>query len=222
MISRLRAAVLVLTFTCSSFALAQNEAGFSPLLKGDSLDGWRRVGGTGEYRVENGVVVGFGENVNENTFLRTERTYRNFDLRFDYRLIAGNSGVMFRALQQPGENGRVYGYQCEHDNRLERAWSGGLYDEARRKWLQPHSTDPRGQEAFTEQGQKLTRADGWNEVRVLCVDNDIKIWMNGELRVHFLDTDPEHATPEGFLGLQVHSGKSSHVMWRNLRIKELK
>jgi hypothetical protein len=38
--------------------------------------------------------------------------------------------------------------------------------------------------------------------------------------VDFTDTGKE-ATAEGFFGMQVHSGKSCHVRWRNLRIKEL-
>jgi hypothetical protein len=153
--------------------------------------------------------------------LRTDRTYRNFDLRFSFKNTIGNSGVMFRALQQPGENGRVYGYQCEQDNHPERAWTGGLYDEARRKWLQPHSTDPRGQAAFTAEGQSLIKWDDWNEVRILCVNESIKIWLNGVLRVDFIDTDEANYTPEGFLGLQVHAGEACSVRWRDLRIKEL-
>ena len=48
-----------------------------------------------------------------------------------------------------------------------------------------------------------------------------KIWFNGELRVHFIDTDKTHNTLEGFFGLQVHSGDKSLVTWKNLRIKEL-
>lgn len=201
---------------------AHHEEGFVPLFDGKSLDGWKVVGGTGSFKAEDGMIVGYGENVKGNTFLRTERTFTDFDFRFSYKRIDGNSGVMFRAAQRPGENGRVFGYQCEHGNRPERAWSGGLYDEQRRKWLQPHSTDPRGQEAFTAQGQRLTNWQEWNDVRILCEGNVTKIWFNGELRTHFIDTDPEHNTLEGFFGLQVHSGKKSLVYWKDLRIKELK
>lgn len=58
-------------------------------------------------------------------------------------------------------------------------------------------------------------------MRILCQGNVTKIWFNGELRAHFVDTDPEHDTREGFFGMQVHSGKKSLVYWKNLRIKEL-
>ncbi len=217
------ATLLACTLTAVVAFAASPGPEFKPLFDGKTLDGWHKVGGTGSYRVEDNTIVGYGENVEGNTFLRTDRTYRNFDLRFSYKLEHGNSGVMFRALQRESAdgNGRVYGYQCEHDNNVNRAWSACLYDEARRLWLQPHSTDPRGQAALTAQGKELTKWDDWNDVRILCVDKDIKIWLNGELRVHFVDTDKEHFTPEGFFGLQVHSGKKSLVRWRDLYLQEL-
>ncbi len=214
-------ATLLATLLISAHA-AHHEEGFVPLFDGESLDGWKTVGGTGSFKAKDDMIVGYGENVKGNTFLRTEKTFTDFDFRFSYKRIDGNSGMMFRAAQRPGENGRVFGYQCEHGNRPERAWSAGLYDEARRGWLQPHSTDPRGQEAFTAQGQRLTNWQEWNDVRILCEGNVTKIWFNGELRTHFIDTDKEHNTLEGFFGLQVHSGKKSLVYWKNLRIKELK
>lgn len=200
---------------------AEHEEGFVPLFDGKTLDGWRTVGGTGKFKVEDGLIVGYGEKIKGNTFLRTEKTYGDFDLRFSFKRIHGNSGMMFRAAQRPGENGRVFGYQCEHGNRPERAWSAGIYDEARRGWLQPHSTDPRSQSAFTRQGQRLTNWEQWNDVRILCKGNVTKIWFNGELRVHFIDTDKEHNTLSGFFGLQVHSGDKSLVSWKNIRIKEV-
>ena len=217
--------VLLISLFFSLLAVSQaahHEEGFVPLFDGHSLDGWKVVGGTGKFKAEDGMIVGYGENIKGNTFLRTEKTYTDFDFRFSYKRIDGNSGMMFRALQRPGEHGRVNGYQCEHGNRPERAWSGGLFDEARRGWMQPHSTDPRGQAAFTEEGQRIINWQEWNDVRIHCEGNVTKIWFNGELRVHFIDTDKEHNTLEGFFGLQVHSGDKSLVSWKNLRIKELK
>jgi|AntAceMinimDraft_1070359.scaffolds.fasta_scaffold09412_6 hypothetical protein len=215
---------LAAAFLASSVATHANhhkEDGFVPLFDGKTLNGWHTVGGTGEFKAENNLIVGFGENVKGNTFLRTDRTYQDFDFRGSFKREDGNSGIMYRAAQKPGENGRVFGYQYEHGNKPERAWTGGLYDEARRKWLQPHSTDPRGQAAFTAQGQRLMQWGEWNDVRIHCEGNVTKLWLNGELRVHFVDTDPDHNTLAGFFGLQVHSGTKSLVSWKNLRIKEL-
>ena len=216
---------LSIFFLVPTLMHAEIEEGFTSLTNGKDLSGWKKVGGNGEYKVENGEIVGFGENVKGNTFLITEKTYGNFDFRFEMKFdtLRGNSGMMFRGLQKESTdgNGRVHGYQCEHDNGQGRAWTAGLYDEARRGWLFPDKKNKEQCEAFTKQGQEVMKWDDWNEIRILCEGNHIQIFLNGEKRVDFVDEDEKHSTPEGFLGLQVHSGKATNVRWRNLRIKEL-
>lgn len=229
-----RRALLAL-IVCPFIAACQAaEPGFTALFNGKDLTGWTKVNGNGEYRIEDGCIVGFGENVGSNTFLRTDKTYKDFDFRFEMKFddLSGNSGMMFRGLQRDG-NGRVYGYQCEHDNDRNRAWTAGLYDEARRGWLAPYRNDAKkeyskaeqkkhedARKDFTAQGKKIFKWDDWNEIRIVCKGKRIQIWLNGEERVDFRDDAPEF-TPEGFFALQVHSGKSCKVRWRNLRIKEL-
>lgn len=212
---------------CTTLALllplaAAEESDFKPLFNGKDLSGWTRVNGTGEFKVEGDCIVGVGENVKNNTFLRTDKTYKDFDFRFEMKFddLSGNSGMMFRGLQKPGKDGRVYGYQCEHDNGKDRAWTAGLYDEARRGWLVPKKGDPQAEKSFTEQGRKLMKWDDWNEIRIVCEGKHLRIWLNGEERVDFTD-DAEEFTPEGFFALQVHAGGSCKVRWRNLRVKEL-
>ena len=211
------------------------EDGFTPIFNGTDLTGWRVVNGQADFSVENGEIVGRGENLRQNSFLRTERTYGDFDFRFEFKFddLTGNSGLMFRAEQRDGGTGRVFGYQCEHCNNTQRAWTSGIFDEARRGWLVPYRDDNKkpyteeekaahtaAREAFTEQIQRLMKWDEWNDFRILAQGRRIQIWFNGEQTVDFTD-DGEEFTPEGFFGLQVHSGKSCNVRWRNLRIKEL-
>jgi hypothetical protein len=218
-----------LAIACLSSITTRAEEGFTPLFNGKDLTGWSVVNGDGKFTVEGDSIVGTGVNVKSNTFLRTDKTYKNFEFRFEMKFddLSGNSGVMFRALQKPGKDGRVHGYQCEHDNGKARAWTAGLYDEARRGWLMPTALNPKStdeqkaaQKAFTAQGQKIFRWDDWNQIRIRCEGNHIQIWLNGEVRVDYKDEGKDF-TPEGFFALQVHSGKSCHVRWRNLMIKEL-
>ena len=221
--------ITFLAVSCLSALSVQAEEGFTPLFNGKDLTGWKVVNGDGKFTIEGDAIVGTGVNVKSNTFLRTDKTYKNFDFRFEMKFddLSGNSGMMFRGLQKEGKDGRVHGYQCEHDNGKDRAWTSGLYDEARRGWLSPVKTDKKSSpelvaktKAFTEQGQKLMRWDDWNQIRIRCEGNHIQIWLNGEMRVDFKDEGKEF-TPEGFFALQVHAGKSCHVRWRNLMIKEL-
>lgn len=213
---------LSLLLACSLASFSSAEEGFTPLFNGKDLTGWKVVNGAGKFAVDGECIVGTGENVKSNTFLRTEKTYKNFDFRFEMKFddLSGNSGMMFRGLQKEGADGRVHGYQCEHDNGKDRAWTAGLYDEARRGWLSPNKGDKNSTAAFTEQGKKIMRWDDWNQIRIRCEGNHIQIWLNGEVRVDYKDEGAEF-TPEGFFALQVHSGKSCKVRWRNLQIKEL-
>jgi hypothetical protein len=201
--------------------------GFVPLFNGQDLTGWEKRGGTGQSKVEDGAIVGFGRDIKGNTFLCTEELYGDFLLIFEMKFdsLRGNSGLMFRAYPKGGENGRVTGYQCEHDNR-DRSWTAGLYDEARRGWLYPDKKRSEMAAAFTEQGQRLFDEQGWNTIVVRCKGLEVDTWLNGEHRVDFTDEDGEDENGRrydapGFFGLQVHSGKACNVRWRNLYLKKL-
>ncbi|MDA7863219.1 DUF1080 domain-containing protein [Akkermansiaceae bacterium] len=208
--------------------------GFVGLIKGDTLDGWNIKGSKANFSVKDGEIMGSATNLKGNSFLCSDKIYGDFIYTFQFKFdhLKGNSGCMFRGLVN--EKGRVNGYQCEGDN-TPRSWTAGLFDEARRGWLFPsRPKKPQGltpeqqadakkqQAAFTEQGLKITKMTEWNQITVKCVGNHLQTWLNGELRVDFKDTDPEHTTPEGFFGLQVHGGPSCDVRWRNIFVKELK
>lgn len=197
--------------------------GFLPLFNGKDLTGWNKVGGTGSFKFENDCLVGFGKNIRGNTFLRTKKTYRDFILVFEFKFIdpSGNSGCQFRSQQKDGD-GRVFGYQCEHDSNKDRSFTAGVYDEARRGWLYPGAvTEDGAEEAFTTQGQRLFKWDAWNRVVIKCEGPRIQTWLNGEARADFLDQDEKNFTPEGFIAFQVHGGKSGHITWRRIFLKAL-
>lgn len=198
------------------------------LFDGTTLNGWKMVGGNASYSVEDGCIVGKGINLKQNSFLITEQTFSDFTLTCEFKFddLSGNSGIMFRAAQRPSNdgNGRVFGYQCEIDHSPGRSWTAGIYDESRRGWIHPHKTSQKDatlRETFTEQGRKLFLWNDWNTLVIRCQGNRIQTWLNGEKRSDFSDNDPQHDTRNGFIGLQVHSGKSCNVRWRNITLKEL-
>ncbi len=182
------------------------------LFNGENLDGWEKLNGTAEYKVEDGAIVGISQLNTPNTFLATTEMYDDFILEFEFRVDDGlNSGVQFRSMSLPEfHEGRVHGYQFEIDP-SERAWTGGVYDEARRGWLYPLNYNPVGQKAF--------RNGEWNKARVEAIGNSIRTWVNDVPCADLLD----NTTASGFIALQVHSignaeqeGKT--VAWRNIRI----
>lgn len=207
---------------------ALKEAGFTTLFNKKDLSGWKKVGGTATYEVKDAAIRGFGKNVKGNTFLRTEKEFGDFILTFQFKFLdkSGNSGCMFRGLQKDGKpNGRVTGYQCEHDNfkNGKRSWTAGIFDEARRGWLSPDKgASKEVKEAFTAQGEKLFKWDGWNTIVIKCKGKHLQTWLNGEARADFTDTDEKNTTLKGFIAFQVHGGPSGDILWKNIYLKTLK
>lgn len=185
---------------------------WQPLFDGETLNGWTQIGGVAEYSVADGAVVGTTVANTPNSFLRTNETYSDFILEYEVKLSAEtNSGVQIRSNSFPEfENGRTHGYQVEIDP-SERAWTGGIYDEARRGWLHPLSDMPEAQSAYKHLE--------WNEFRVEAIGDTIKTWVNGIPVTHLVD----NRTTEGFIALQVHEIYSDDaigidIQWRNIRI----
>ena len=218
------APLIELPFGADPAALRRD--GYTSLFDGKTLAGWRKAGGTGKYKVEDGAIVGYGKNIRGNTFLCTKEIYRDFILTFQFQFVdrSGNSGCQFRS-QQRNQTGRVYGYQCEHDNDEKRSYTAGVYDEARRGWLFPGKFTPgnSGQAAatFSLRGRELFRWKEWNTIVIKCEGRRIQTWLNGVSRADFEDNDETHFTPEGFIALQVHGGKSTHVKWRQIYLRKL-
>ena len=52
---------------------AAPEQGFVSLTNGKDLTGWKTVGGNGQFKFENGEIIGSGENIKANTFLISEK-----------------------------------------------------------------------------------------------------------------------------------------------------
>ncbi len=198
---------------------AEVEEGFVSLFNGQDLTGWVKRGGSAEFKVEDGSMVGkCVPDTPGNTFMCTEKEYGNFILKLQFKFLeGGNSGVQFRsAARSEGESERVYGYQYEM--RPDGDSTGRIYDEGRRGfkhdiiWLDLLSPQDR-----LDAAKAGFKTDDWNDVEIQCVGPSIKTWLNGNLVADMFDD----FTMKGFFGLQIHSGKAGTVAWRNIRVKDL-
>ena len=183
------------------------------LIQNESLEGWNIKGGNATYEVEEGVITGTTAANTPNTFLTTNEMYGDFIFEIDFKVDSTmNSGIQIRSNSLPYyQNGRVHGYQVEIDP-SKRAWSGGIYDEGRRKWLNTLENNSEAQKSFKQ--------NEWNHYRVEAIADTIKTWINGVPASYLIDDK----TASGFIGLQVHSiGKNKEklgkqVMWKNAKI----
>lgn len=192
---------------------AQTGDGWQYLFNGKDLQGWRQLNGQAKYEVKNGEIVGTTVPNEPNSFLATGQEYGNFILELELFVDTSlNSGIQIRSLSKPDyQDGRVHGYQVEIDP-SKRAWSGGLYDEARRGWLYTLELNPAAKKAF--------KNFQWNKYRIECIGHTIRTWVNGVPAAHVLDAE----TASGFIALQVHSvnekrKEGKKVRWRNIRIR---
>ena len=209
----------------------RTEDGWTVFFNNDTKDGWKQLNGQATYEIKDGVVVGTTKTGEPNSFLATARDYSDFILEYEVKVdTALNSGVQIRSHQYPADTtititnsegeqverevpkDRVYGYQVEIDP-SPRSYSGGIYEEARRGWLNDLSDNPEAREAF--------KPTDWNKFRVEAIGDTLRTYVNGVLATDI--TDSEAAS--GFIALQVHGiGEEEgpyQVMWRNIRLKEM-
>lgn len=186
------------------------------LFDGKTFTGWKKLAGSAEYSIGNGIITGMTVPNTPNTFLVTEKEYGDFILELEVLIedTTSNSGIQFRSHFDPAGNngkGKVFGYQYELDP-SSRKWTGGLYDEGRRDWLYPLMLHPSAQNAY--------KHGVFNKVKIECIGSNIKTWVNDIPAAYVVDT----VDRKGFIALQVHSisrpemaGRKIH--WKNIRIK---
>jgi hypothetical protein len=203
-----------------------DDAGWVSLFDGTTLAGWVRRGGKAEYRVEDGQIVGRSVPSTPNSFLCTRRDFTNFILELEFKVDDRlNSGVQVRShcfdapteIEWKGRKikvpaGRVHGLQVEIDPSA-RAWSGGVYEEGARGWLNDLTNNEPARRAF--------KAGQWNGFRIECRGPSVKTWLND---VPAADLKDDRVV-SGFIALQVHgvgrNDKPMEVQFRNIRLKEL-
>jgi hypothetical protein len=196
------------------FSIAQPASQWESLFNGKDLKGWKPLNGHAKYEAKDGMIVGTTVLGEPNSFLATEKEYGDFILEFEFKLSDDdmNSGVQFRSESKPDYmNGRVHGYQYEIDP-SKRAWTAGIYDEARRDWIYPLE--------YNAPAKSLFKLGEWNKGRIECIGNSIRTFLNGKPAANLVDD----ATAKGFFALQVHqvnkpedAGKK--IYFKNIRIQ---
>jgi hypothetical protein len=184
-----------------------------PLFDGKTFDGWE--GDTEKtWRIEDGSIVGgsLETNVPRNEFLCTTKSYGDFELRLRFKLLgdrkSANAGVQFRTKRIPKHH-EVIGYQAD----MGQQYWGALYDESRRNKI---LAAPK-----KEVIEKLVKHDDWNEYVIRAEGPRIRLYLNGTLTVDYTEMDPK-IEREGVIGLQVHGGGKTKVLYRDLTIEEIK
>lgn len=212
--------------------------GFLPLFNGENLDGWwglktedpnkwmnlsvkemkskwqaSQIDISKHWRVEDGMLVNDGKGL----FLSTEKNYGDFELKLEYKTVAGaDSGIYLRGVPQvqiwdTTEAGGKWKLGADKG-------SGGLWNNgpkgARGRDPLMHADKPFGE---------------WNHFHITMKGNLVSVRLNGKLVVHqapllnYWDRKTEISkrkplVSKGPIQLQTHGGE---IRWRNILIKEL-
>lgn len=210
--SSLAAALLVTA--CASFS---RESGFVSLFDGQTLNGWKHVGGPADgYGVKDGVI--FCSPNGRNLF--TERIYSDFVLRFEFKLEDGaNNGVGIRAPLQGDAAYLGMEIQILEDAAADRGKWGKLRPEQYHGSIYDVVAAKRG---------ALKPAGQWNTEEITADGRHIKVVVNGLTLVdaNLNDVaDPEKIRKHpGLFSECGHIGFLGHgdyLEFRNIRIKEL-
>ena len=235
-------AAMLVGATCfhSSSALRAAEGGYQSIFNGKDLTGWD--GNPKLWSVQDGAITGktgtdADTKINHNTFLvYTNGDVSDFEMRFTYRIIAGNSGVQYRSkVTGKGAFGpKVAGYQADFE--AGKTYSGILYDEG---------GGAGGRNIMAERGQKVVwdadckkkvtgavgdskeiqskiKDEEWNEYLIIANKNHFQHFINGQQTIDLTDDCEGKRVSSGVLALQIHVGAPMTVQFKNLRLKSLK
>jgi hypothetical protein len=208
----MRLVILILGAACGlAWANAMPVHGKEPpapgFFNGKDLDGWEGL--TPYWKVRDGALVGstFPDGLSFNTFLCSQRKYRDFELTFRVRLKGGtgNSGVQIRSEVFDREHFAVKGPQCD----IGEGYWASLYGEHFGGMMQAAPKDV---------VNRILKKDDFNDYAIRCTGKHVTIRLNGETTV---DADFPTLPEEGIIAWQIHAGGAMEVTFKDIHFKEV-
>ncbi len=175
-----------------------------PLFNGVNLVGWT-IHGKEKWYADNGMLTGESGEGGGYGYLSTTKNYNDFILRLQFKIEGpGNSGVFFRS-QLKGTD--ITGWQVEVAPPGED--TGGIYESGGRGWLAQIPDDKEG----------VLKDGDWNDLVIFLKGDRVMTWLNGAMMTDL--TDSAVGKGKGIIALQIHSGGSVKVLWKDVILREL-
>ncbi len=216
----------------SRASVGADDDGWQTIFDGKTLDGWD--GNPDFWRVEEGTITGqttADKPTKGNTFIiwRKGET-ADFELKLEYKIIGGNSGIQYRSFEVPDNKWVIGGYQADFE--AGDTYSGINYGERFRGILagrgektvigvdhKPKVVEKIGD---TKEIQTKIKKEDWNTYHVTAKGFTFTHKINDVTTSICTDEDTEQRRAKGVLALQLHAGPPMKVQFRNIKIKQLK
>ncbi len=199
------------------------------IFDGSTLKGWSGL--QENWRVEDGAIT--GENfekspIGHNTFLVFDRPVKDFELKADFKISGGNSGIQYRSKLIDKEKFIVGGYQADIDSN--ERFTGINYEERGRGILvergdivRIESDGQRSRIGTTGDPKALiskVNATDWNTYRIVAKGMLLQHFINDVLMSEIDDRETDKRAAEGIIALQLHAGPPMKIQFKNLILFE--
>jgi hypothetical protein len=209
---------------------AEVEEGFTPIFNGRDMTGWE--GKPGWWFVQDGALTAKSTPEKlckkHNYLMWRGGSASDFELRLEFRIVGGNSGIQFRSREMPDFD--IVGYQA--DMEAGEQWTGCLFEVGGGR----QGVAMRGEKVvIDEDGTKhvenvadpaelgrFVKKEDWNSYDIVAQGNEITLSINGRVMTQVTDNDRNKVKPGGMIAFQMHPGPPMTVQFRNIRIKHLK
>lgn len=187
-----------------SSAYAQKEDEFVPLFNGEDLSGWISVG-TPAFTVRENAIYTTGANPYP-SWLRTDKDYENFILRFSYKTTQWyEGGILIHAIQDVAGEKIGFKIHLRHDqHELGVRSPGAIYDVA------------------TPDSFANFPLNQWNQCEVVCDWPILQVKMNGVM-IHNIDMSKndilKYRMRRGYIGIQNIGGRRAY--FKDIEIRTL-
>ncbi|MBI86165.1 MAG: dehydrogenase, partial [Planctomycetaceae bacterium] len=209
-----------------------DDDGFVSIFDGKTLEDWD--GNPGFWRVEEGAITGQTTPDNPtkgNTFIIWRGgEIGNFELKLQYRIVGGNSGIQYRSFEVENNKWVVGGYQGDFE--AGERYSGILYGERFRGILadrgdktvigDDHKPKVVGSVGESKEIQSKIKKEDWNDYHITAQGFNFTHRINGVVTCECADEDAEMRRKSGILALQLHAGPPMKVQFRNIRLKQVR
>ena len=175
---------------------AADEPAFTDLFDGKTLKGWSNQH-TNRFFVKDGVIVNDGGT----GWLRSDKVYRDFEFRAEYRIIrpGSDSGIFFRASAESADKPPNWPARCYQLQVIDGDGTGMLFG---------HGLAPPRFERKTDTVRKARKdAKQWQKIRLKVQGTRAEVVLNDVV----ITTTEAIQAPEGHIGLQ---GENGHIEWR--------